>query len=199
MHRRLVLVSLLAVAALALLAAACGGGDDKSASTPAGSEAAGTGPGAGNASSRNLCDLMPKDDIQRITSYEVGEQREHNGPESLHFCTIYVKVPGCNDMCALSLEDLGTIDPNSNNDSAAFRDTFTSVNPEAQATFQDNVVGADSWLATATAGDLAGLKLLYYKVGTNAYDLASPRIKGGALSEDQMIALAKLAAANAAR
>ena len=170
----------LALGAIAALAVACGGGGGEG---PAGSTGS---PGAGG----NLCDLLPKDQVQAITSFTVGPVQERKGPGFLHFCTIYLDVPGCEQQCALSLEDLGKIGPNSNNDPDSFRQTLIDVNPDFKPAFQDDVVGESSWLATGTSGEASGLKILYFKVGEVAYDLTSPRVTGGVLTEDQMVALA---------
>ncbi|MBI2913048.1 MAG: hypothetical protein HYY03_03930 [Chloroflexi bacterium] len=177
--RRLIVIAL-AVGALAALALACGGGGD------------GVGPTAGTASpaaSAGLCDLLPRDQVEAIAGVTVGQVQEREGPGFLHFCTIYLNVPDC-PQCALSLEDLGKVDPASNNDTEAFRETFLAANPEAEPSFKNNVAGEGSWLATATAGELSGLKIIYFKVGDVAYDITGPRVTGGLLTEQQMVGLA---------
>jgi len=170
----------LTIGAIGILAVACGGGGGEG---PAGSTGS---PGAAG----NLCDLLPKDQVKAITGFAVTLAQEHKGPGFLHFCTIYLDVPDCEMQCALSLEDLGKIDPAGNNDTEAFRQTLVTVNPDFKPAFRDNVAGEGSWLATGTAGEAPGLKILYFKVGEVAYDLTSPRVTGGVLTEDQMVALA---------
>ncbi len=194
MNRRIVLIALCLAALLAVLAAACGGGDDAAQRT-ASRTAAPTGASVARQTSAGgdeLCNLLPESDVKSITSFEVKQVQPHNGPGFLHFCTIYLDVPSCDDQCALSLEDLGQVDSNSNNDPVAFRQTFVSANPETQPAFQDNVLGPESWLATATAGPVPGLKLLYFKLGDVAFDLTSPRAQVGVLSDKQMIDLARV-------
>ncbi len=184
---------------LAILAAACGGGDNGPAGATASRAAGATDASVAlqaSAGGDQLCNLLPESDVKSITSYDVKLVQPHSGPGFLHFCTIYLDVPGCDDQCALSLEDLGQVDPNSNNDPQSFRETFVSANPEAQATFQDNVLGPGSWLATATAGEAQGLKLLYFQLGDVAFDLTSPRSQGGVLSEQQMVDLARVVSGN---
>ncbi|MDO8615465.1 MAG: hypothetical protein Q7T33_06970 [Dehalococcoidia bacterium] len=184
--------ALVLCAAFALLVlAACGGGDDEG-SAPGASPTPGVISGDNSSpvdAERDVCALLPESDVKSITGYDVELVQPHHGPGFLHFCTIYVRVPGCDMQCALSLEDLGQIDPDSNNGSAAFRETFLAVNPETEPTFADGVLGEGSWLATATAGPIAGLKLLYFARDGIAYDLTSPRVEGGAVSEEQMVRL----------
>ena len=175
----------LTLAGVAFLAA-CGGGDDET-SAPTDSPGASVEPSAG---AGNICDLLTADEIKSITGIKAGQMLEHNGPGTLHFCTIYLKVSGC-DECALSLEDLGTVDPNSYNDAASFRQTLVDTNPDAAFEFEDGVLGVDSWLGTASAGPIPGFKILYFTIGDTAYDLDSARTEGGAVDADQMTALAR--------
>ena len=184
--------ALVLCAALVLLApAACGGGDDGVSApvvSPTPEVSSSDNPSPVDAE-RDVCALLRESDVKPITGYDIELVQPHNGPGFLHFCTIYVGVPGCDMQCALSLEDLGQIDPDSNNGSAAFRETFLSANPETEPTFADGVLGEGSWLATATAGPIPGLKLLYFARDGIAYDLTSPRVEGGAVSEEQMVQL----------
>ncbi len=181
--------------ALALaLAAACGGGSESPKASPSATAAGGSleATGSAVASEDALCGLLPPADVKGITGYGVTLVQPHQGPGFLHFCTIYLDVPGCELQCALSLEDLGRIDPNSNNSSEAYRQTLIDVNAEYGPAFTDNVAGEGSWLSTFTTGDAAGIKILYFDARDTAYDLTSPRAQGGVLTEDQMIALAKV-------
>ncbi len=194
MKGRIALIALCLAALLAALAAACGGGEDSARGT-ASRTAVPTGASVARQTSAGggeLCNLLPESDVKSITSFDVKQVQPHNGPGFLHFCTIYLGVPGCDDQCALSLEDLGRVDPSSNNEPQSFRETFVAANPEAQATFRDDVLGPGSWLATATAGPVPGLKLLYFQLGDVAFDLTSPRAQGGVLSDKQMIDLARV-------
>ncbi len=187
-------ISGLALAALALLVA-CGGDSDKEPSASSDTRGPSAAPSA-SAAAGNICDLLPGDDIKSITGIEAGQRLEHNGPGFLHFCTIYLKVEGC-DECALSLEDLGTIDPNSYNGAASFRQTLIDTNADAGFTFDDGVLGDNSWLGTASAGAIPGFKVLYFTVGETAYDLDSARTVGGAADAGQMAALARAVVNNA--
>jgi hypothetical protein len=200
MTRRLVALAL--PVTLALLAA-CGSGDNTSPTLSSSARTATltTSPAAPTASPTQtddssvgaldpLCALLHPRVILQVTGFSAQLVQPHNGPGFLHFCTMYLDVPGCDMQCALSLEDLGTVDPNSNNDASAFRETLAAANPEAKIKFQDDVVGSESWLGTATAGDLPGFKVLYFNIGNVAYDLSSPRAQSGTLTADQMIALA---------
>ena len=166
---------------------ACSGGGGGGVKT----QSAGTSPAASD-----LCGLLPKSSVQETTGYNVASVLEHTGPGTLHFCTIFLQASGC-DQCALSLEDLGTISASANNDSNSYRATLIAANPDAQPSFQDSVVGAGSWLATATSGEAAGLKVVYFTVGGIAYDLTSPRVAGGLLTADQMVKLAQSIVGNA--
>ena len=143
----------------------------------------------------DLCSLLPQSSIQEMTGYQVTLAQAHTGPGTLHFCTIFLQASGC-DQCALSLEDLGAITASANNDSSSYRATLIDANPDAQPSFQDDVVGAGSWLATATSGQATGLKILYFTVSGVAYDLTSPRVAGGLLTADQMVKLAQTVVAN---
>jgi hypothetical protein len=204
---RLVAPSLALACALALLAA-CGGGDNTSPSaTPSAVETTVTAPASGYAPTSGyppgtievgtpgpgkLCSALSPATITGVTGWSVSLQQPHSGPGFLVFCTIYLDVPGCEMQCALSLEELGTIDPSSNNSAEAFRASLTGANADTQFQFEDGVLGADSWLATATSGDLPAWKVLYFVLdGTVAYDLSSPRAAIGLLTRDQMIALAR--------
>ncbi len=173
-----------AFAVLAVLSA-CGGGGGGGA-TPQ----RGVSPAAGG-----LCGLLPNSSVAAAAGYNVTLAQERNGPGTLHFCTILLQATGCTE-CALSLEDLGTISVNANNDSTSYRSTLIAANPDAHPSFQDGVVGEGSWLATATGGAAVGLKILYFKVGAVAYDLTSPRVPGGLLTAGQMVSLAQIVVQN---
>ncbi len=167
---------------LALLAS-CGGDDDEA-------DTASTTPSP-TASPRDftLCELLPPADVQSITGYAGLIADPHNGPGTLHFCTIYLDVPDCAGQCALSLDDLGAISDNANNTAELFRQTFESTNPDAEATYSDDVLGDESWLATVVYPDLPDWKLLYFQHNGIAYDIGGPRVPGYSPTEEQMIAL----------
>ncbi len=182
MHGRIIVP---AVFLLALLSA-CGGGGSSGNTLSTGTAPAGGG----------LCGLLPNSSVEKTIGYSVTQVRESNGPGTLHFCTISLQATGCSE-CALSLEDLGKISVNANNDSGSYRATLIAANPGAEPSFQDGVVGEASWLATATAGEATGLKILYFNVGAVAYDLTSPRVSGGLLTAEQMVKLAQIVVGNA--
>ncbi len=199
MNGRVALAALCLLAFVVLLAVACGGGDDPSGGVTTRSAAPSDASVARQTSAGGdqLCNLLPESDVKSITGYDVKLVQPHSGPGFLHFCTIYLDVPGCHDQCALSLEDLGQVDPNGYNNPQSFRETFVTVNPETQPAFQDDVLGPGSWLAVATAGEVPGLfKLLYFQVGDVAFDLTSPRFQEGVLSAEQMIGLGRVVSGN---
>lgn len=200
MTGRLVASSLV-LGALSLVVACGGGGDDAPSSatptqvktaapvTESPSPATETEDGAGG---DKLCAALSSATITGVTGWRDSLRQPHQGPGFLHFCTIYLDVPGCEMQCALSLEELGTIDASSNNSAEAFRAPLAGANPEAQFQFEDGVLDDKSWLATATAGALPDWKVLYFtRDGQVAYDLSSPRAAVGNLTRDQMIALAR--------
>ncbi len=197
MQVRCALVLVFGFLAIAAVAAACGG-DGGTVPEDTGAQAGDASPSSA-AAVEDLCGLLPKSDIERITGYKAGQVDDHKGPEFLHFCTIYVKVPDCGGNCALSLEDLGALDGKTSNDAQSYRETLIDINADYEPVFADGVVGGGSWLATFTAGDAEGIKILYFNTGGVAFDLTSPRIKGGAVTADQMIVLAEVALAAAAR
>jgi hypothetical protein len=172
--------------ALLILFTACGGGGG-GVNTKRGS--------ASPAAAGGLCGLLPNSSVEGTAGYQVALAQEHSGPGTLHFCTIFLAATGCSE-CALSLEDLGSIDANAYNDSDSYRATLIAANPDAKMSFQESVVGEGSWLAAATGGAAAGLKILYFKVGTVAYDLTSPRVSGGLLTAGQMVSLAQIVVQN---
>lgn len=182
MSARIILPAVLSLALLSACGGGGGGGNTLSTSTAR--------------AGRGLCGLLPNSSVEETIGYNVTQVRESNGPGPLHFCTIFLQVAGCSE-CALSLEDLRKISVNAYNDSSSYRATLITSNPGTAPSFQDGVVGEGSWLATATAGEAAGLKILYFKVGAVAYDLTSPRVSGGLLTADQMVKLAKIVVGNA--
>ena len=207
--RSILLAALFAGVLLAL--SACGGGDG----TPGGGSATGTARGSSAtaaasggsatgttatsttaASDDALCALLPERTINSVTGYAVTLVQPNNGPGFLHFCTIYLDVPGCNMECALSLEDVGEIDVSNSNTPDLFRQSFLGANPASAASFRDGVVGKNSWLAVAVSGPLPGWKLAYFQAKGRAYDLSGPRSKSGLLSEEQMIELARAVVSN---
>ena len=98
--------------------------------------------------------------------------------------------------CALSLEDLGPVDPNSYNTPAAFKDSLVGANPDASFTFQDGAFGANSWLATAQSGQVPEWKVAYFQVNGVAFDLHSPLVPQYTLTETQVIDATKAVIAN---
>ncbi len=182
-----------------LIAAACGGGDSTSStstSTSTTSSAVTTLSSSPEASSSadavdDLCPLLPQDDVFRTTGYNLLLAQFHNGPGPLHFCTLYLDIPACNEECALSLEDLGAVDPNAYNTPDAYRETLLTANPDAGVTFKDNALGENSWLGTAQSGDLVGFKIAYFQVKDVAYDLTSPRVAAYTLTEAQFLGAAQ--------
>lgn len=182
-----------AVAFVVVLLAACGGDDDDVTPTPIRPTASPTPSPTVTSAAHDvdLCELLTPDDIVLVTGYARGLTVPHNGPGTLHFCTIYLEVAGCRGQCALSIEDLGTISENNFNTPELYRQTLETANPEATMSFTDGVLGEDSWLAVISTADLPAWKLLYFQVGDTAYDLGGPRVRDYSPSNDQMIALAQ--------
>jgi hypothetical protein len=134
----------------------------------------------------DLCPLLPAEDVLRTTGYALLEAQPHNA-EPFHFCTLYLDIPECEMQCALSLESLGAVDAAKFNSPSAFRDSLIAVNPGADFVFRDDVFGANSWLATAQAGELPQWKVVYFQVNDVAFDLHSPLVAEYPLTEQQVI------------
>ena len=89
--------------------------------------------------------------------------------------------------CALSLEDLGPVDPNSYNTPDTFKGSLVGANSDASFTFQDGAFGANSWLATAQSGKVPGWKVAYFQLNGVAFDLHSPLVPQYRLTETQVV------------
>jgi hypothetical protein len=179
---------------LALLLAACGGGDDDAATaTPSAAQATTTATPRETSPAHNvdMCALLSADDIAFVTGYARGLTVPHNGPGTLHFCTVYLDIPNCQGRCALSIDDLGAISANNNNTPELFKESFTAANPDAFSEFTDGVLGENSWLAVVSTADLPEWKLVYFQVNGTAYDLGSPRVPDYAPTDEAMIALGR--------
>ena len=189
----------LAIPFMLAIGVACGGGD-AATTTPAPSSTASfdatVEPTASGTPTDDLCAVLSAGDVLQTTGHELLEAQIHNGPGPLHFCTIYLDIPGCEMLCALSLEDLGDVDAANSNTPDAFRDSLTAANPDADFTFRDGVFGPDSWLATAQGGELPQWKVAYFQVKDIAYDLHSPLVPEYVLTEQQVIDVTNAAIAN---
>ena len=187
---------------LLMIAAACGGGDSTSStSTPAASSAGTTLSSSPEATGSahavdDLCPLLPQDDVHRTTGYNLLLAQFHNGPGPLHFCTVYLDIPDCQKQCALSLQNLGPLDPSSYNTPDAFKDSLVRGNSDVSFTFQDGTFGSGSWLATAQSGPVPEWKVAYFQVNGVAFDLHSPLVPQYALTEMQLTDAAKAVIAN---
>ncbi len=195
------------IAPALLLAVACGSGSDNAPSAttvPAASTAtsvpsvtdtpADTGKEAFATPTSipdEMCPLLPESDLKRTTGYDLLMAQQRHGPGPLDYCTIYLDIPACNEGCALSLEDLGAVDPKAYNTPDGYRQTLLSANPDAGVTFKDKALGENSWLGTAQSGDLTGFKIAYFQVKDVAYDLTGPRVAGYTLTEAQFLAAAQ--------
>jgi len=194
------------IAPALLLAVACGSGGDNSspATAPASWVATGVSPLTDTPADTSeeafatptsipdeMCPLLPASDLKRTTGYDLLMAQQRHGPGPLDYCTIYLDIQACNEGCALSLEDLGAVDPNAYNTLDGYRQTLLSANPDAGVTFKDNALGQNSWLGTAQSGDLAGFKIAYFQVKDVAYDLTGPRVAGYTLTETQFLAAAQ--------
>ncbi len=144
----------------------------------------------------DLCPLLPASDVQRTTGYDLLLAQTHNGSGPLHFCTVYLDIPACQMQCALSLEDLGPVDPNSYNTPDAFKDSLVGGNSDASFTFQDGTFGPNSWLATAQSGQVPEWKVSYFQVNSVAFDLHSPLVPQYTLTETQVVDATKAVIAN---
>jgi hypothetical protein len=185
-----------------LIAAACGSGDNTSSTSTTTTSSAGltlsSSPEATDSASAvdDLCPLLPKDDVFRTTGYKLLLAQFHKGPGPLHFCTIYLDIPDCQMQCAVSLEDLGPVDPKNSNTPELYREIYSSANSDGNATFEDGVAGENSWLAVAQAGELPGWKLVYFQVNGVAYDLHGPFGPKYTLTREQIIAAMQAVIAN---
>jgi hypothetical protein len=120
----------------------------------------------------------------------------HKGPGPLHFCTIYLDIPDCQMQCAISLEDLGPVDPNKSNTPELYREIYSSANSDGNATFEDSVAGENSWLAITQGGELPQWKLVYFQVNGVAYDLHGPFGPKYTLTREQIIDATKTVTVN---
>jgi hypothetical protein len=181
---------LLAVAASAVLAVVARGGDDDEVTspTPVATNVVAVTPSP-TPERRDPCSLLSVENVVAILGQNPGRVVPHHGPGSLNFCTIYLEIGGCEGQCALSLDNLGAVSENSNNTPDRFRQNLETANPDATATFQDGVLGADSWLANFTTTDLPEWKVLYFQVSGIAYNLSGPHVPDYSPTNDQMIAL----------
>jgi hypothetical protein len=180
-----------------LAAAACGGSGTSSTTTPAGSASAVvSGPPSPPASAASdVCPLLPDGDVFRTTGYHVQLADPHNEPP-FNYCTIYLDIPDCHMQCALSLEDLGPVDPNSYNSPDTFKSSLVGANPDANFTFGDGTFGPNSWLATAQSGQLPQWKVAYFQNNGVAFDLHSPLVPQYTLTETQVVDATKAVIAN---
>lgn len=176
-------------AGVVLLFAACGDDDGPPATvTP---QPTGTGPSA-----EELCTLLSPGDIEEITGQTATEFEPYDSGTIDRICTISLDEAGCGADCTLALNNLGAPLVSTGSTSEVFRQGFIDVNVDAEVTFTDDVVGAESWLATTNGGAVSGWKLLYFQSGGVAFALASPHKADFSLSEEQMISLVQVILAN---
>lgn len=145
---------------------------------------------------RDPCALLAVTDVVDVLGIEPGRVIPHAGPGTLRFCTVYLDAPGCEGQCALSLDDLGPVGENSRNTPELFRQSIEMANEEATISFEDGVLGENSWLATISTTDLPEWRLLYLQVNGVAYDFGSPRVPSYQPTSEQMIALGQAAIDN---
>jgi hypothetical protein len=196
----------LAVPLVLVAGFACGGGSTTSTSTPTASSAATTPTGSVSAAvssapsppasaAADVCALLPDADVFRATGYHVQLATPNNQPP-FNYCTIYLDIPDCQMQCALSLEDLGPVDPNSYNTPDTFKSSLAGANPDANFTFGDGTFGPNSWLATAQSGQLPQWKVAYFQVNGVAFNLHSPLVPQYTLTETQVVDATKAVIAN---
>lgn len=188
------LLTLLLITVVVLIVAC---GDDDEAPDPSPTvivPTATVGPTA-TAERRPPCSLLAVTDVVDALGVEPGLVVPHDGPGTLRFCTVYLEVPECDGQCALSLDDLGPVSENANNTPALFRQAIETANPDATFTFEDGLLGENSWLATISTAELEW-RLLYFQVNGVAYDFGSPKIPAYQPTSEQMIALGQAAIDN---
>jgi hypothetical protein len=150
----------LAVPVVLVAGFACGGSGTSSITTPAGSVSAvvSSAPSPPASAASDVCPLLPDADVFRTTGYHVQLADPHNEPP-FNYCTVYLDIPDCQMQCALSLEDLGPVDPNSYNTPDTFKSSLVGANPDANFTF---------------GGSWPQWKVAYFQVNGVAFDLYSP-------------------------
>lgn len=183
------------VVVLALLTAC--GDDDEATDSPTSTVAPTAAPTpTPTPERRDPCALLAVTDVVDVLGIEPGRVIPHEGPGTLRFCTVYLDAPGCEGQCALSLDDLGPVGENSRNTPELFRQSIEMANDEATVSFEDGVLGENSWLATISTTDLPEWRLLYFQVNGVAYDFGSPRVPSYQPTSAQMIALGQAAIDN---